>query len=90
VQAIFGMNINEIVPDTHGSLVHYFETALPLTFVTVWAVMAFQSKHLLGQNTTMWMRVFWPVWLIQQMIKQRKRDAAYNLDARWKDEDLKN
>jgi len=89
VAGIFGMNIHEIVPGTHGSLSHYFETAFPLTFVTVWVVMAFQSKHILGRDTSIWMRIFWPVALAQRMIRKRK-EGRYNLDApRWKDADLK-
>ncbi|KAJ7031642.1 hypothetical protein C8F04DRAFT_1110130 [Mycena alexandri] len=87
VAAIFGMNIRELSSDTLGSLPHYFATALPLTMVTVWVVMTFQSKHLLGQDTTVWMQLFWPVSIVRQMI-QRRRDAAarYDLDAPdWKD-----
>ncbi|KAJ7481580.1 hypothetical protein FB451DRAFT_1338315 [Mycena latifolia] len=72
VAAIFGMNIKEIVPDTGGSLAHYFETAAPLTFFTIWVVMAFQSKHLLGRDVTIWMRLFWPVALARLMISGRK------------------
>ncbi|KAJ7704297.1 hypothetical protein B0H17DRAFT_1039206 [Mycena rosella] len=80
VAAIFGMNIKEIVPETHGSLSHYFETAMPLTFLTVWTVMAFQSKHLLGPDVTFWMRLFWPIALARQMLERRK-GPAYRLDA---------
>ncbi|KAJ7507271.1 hypothetical protein B0H11DRAFT_1970976 [Mycena galericulata] len=72
IAGVFGMNIKEIVPGTDGSLAHYFAAALSLTFATVWVVMAFQSKHLLGGNPKLWMRVFWPVALTQQMLRKRQ------------------
>ena len=34
-QAVFGMNVQEIVPNTNGTLAHYAETALPFTLVTI-------------------------------------------------------
>lgn len=42
-QAIFGMNIQEISPDTKGTLLHYLIVALPLTVVTILG--AFHSKR---------------------------------------------
>ncbi|KAF7343483.1 hypothetical protein MVEN_01781200 [Mycena venus] len=85
VAAIFSMNIREIAPGTHGSLSHYFETAFPLTIVTVWVVMAFQSKHMLGQDATLFMRIFWPVTMLQQMARKR-REASQKLNApKWDD-----
>ncbi|KAJ6511364.1 hypothetical protein C8R47DRAFT_963701 [Mycena vitilis] len=90
IAGIFGMNIKELSPETHGSLSHYFETALPLTLVTAWIVMTFNSKHLLGQDAPVWMRLFWPVWLVRRMIRQRRgQGRVYDLDQRWEDEDLK-
>ncbi|KAJ7757026.1 hypothetical protein B0H16DRAFT_1662496 [Mycena metata] len=86
VAAIFGMNIRELSKDTRGSLAHYFATALPLTVLTVWVVMTFQSHHLLGKDTTLWMRLFWPVSIARQMIRRRRSAEAYDLDApNWKD-----
>ncbi|KAJ6612791.1 hypothetical protein B0H10DRAFT_1806903 [Mycena sp. CBHHK59/15] len=87
VAAIFGMNIKEISPQTHGSLSHYFETALPLTLVTIWVVMAFQSHHMFGNETTMRMRLFWPVWMVKRMLK-KNRDEKNIFDSpaeRWGD-----
>ncbi|KAJ7130139.1 hypothetical protein C8R44DRAFT_61600 [Mycena epipterygia] len=75
VAAVFGMNIKEIVPETHGSISHYFETAVPLTLVTIWIVMAFQSKYLLGTDASMWMRLAWPVLIIQRIVEKRRRRA---------------
>lgn len=81
VAAIFGMNIKEIVPETNGSLSHYFETAFPLTFITVWVVMAFQSKHLLGRDATPTMRLFWPFSLARRMYWRRREQYQYRLNA---------
>jgi hypothetical protein len=44
-QSAFGMNIIEINPEESASsmtLAKYFEVSLPLTFVTVWIVIAYQ------------------------------------------------
>ncbi|KAJ6591097.1 hypothetical protein DFH09DRAFT_1138560 [Mycena vulgaris] len=86
VAAVFGMNIREIVPDTKGSLSHYFETAMPLTFLTIWVVMAFQSKHLLGREATIWMRLFWPVALVRQMVVRRRKGYGLDAPAEWNKE----
>ncbi|KAJ7590510.1 hypothetical protein C8J56DRAFT_933090 [Mycena floridula] len=76
VAGVFGMNVGEIVPGTHGSLPHYVATALPLTILTIWVVMAFQSKHLFGTRTvSMWQRVAWPFFLFRTW---RTRDKNYD------------
>ncbi|KAK0484497.1 hypothetical protein IW261DRAFT_1456929 [Armillaria novae-zelandiae] len=78
VAAIFGMNVGEISPGTKGTLPHYFEAALPLTFLTVWVVMAFQSKYLFDSGSTFWMRLVWPWMLFKQVFmnqdKERERE----------------
>jgi hypothetical protein len=57
------MNIREIDPMTHGSVRLYFATMVPLTFLTVWIVMAVQSKYSYPNpdGVTIWTRVMWPV-----------------------------
>ncbi|KAF8527528.1 hypothetical protein BU17DRAFT_81731 [Hysterangium stoloniferum] len=71
--AIFGMNVVEITPQTNTSLKTYFATAISLTVVTVWVMMAWQGKWrapsgeekliLLTQvsrpNWTTWWRRLW-------------------------------
>jgi len=75
-QAVFGMNIDEIVPGTKGSLPHYFETAIPLTIATIWVVVAFQSKHFFrDQNATFWRRLGWPAILLREILGRRQLDA---------------
>lgn len=61
VATAFGMNISEIVPGTTESLEHYFETALPLTLASVWVIIAFQSKYVLGDEMPFWQRLGWPI-----------------------------
>lgn len=69
------MNVQEIVPQTLGTLAHYVETALPLTLVTVWVVMAFQSRYWLGnQDISIWMRLAWPLLLIKRLREQNNRE----------------
>ncbi|KAF9048217.1 hypothetical protein BDZ89DRAFT_1057791, partial [Hymenopellis radicata] len=68
VAAVFGMNVGEISPGTHGTLPYYFETAAPLTVATIWIIMAFQSKYLFGnRRTTFWTRLGWPWLLFKRM-----------------------
>ncbi|KAF5343049.1 hypothetical protein D9758_011150 [Tetrapyrgos nigripes] len=73
VAAVFGMNVKEIADGGQGTLPIYFETALPLTAVTIWIVMAFQSKHLFRDarnengKYNFWMRLAWPVILFRSV-----------------------
>ncbi|KAK7441983.1 hypothetical protein VKT23_016261 [Stygiomarasmius scandens] len=82
VAAFFGMNVKEIAPDTHGTLHIYFETAIPLTGLTIWVVIAFQSKYLFRDSPSFWMRLLWPLLLlrmipgIEGLIKRNKLDTA--------------
>ncbi|KAF8066879.1 hypothetical protein FPV67DRAFT_1670352 [Lyophyllum atratum] len=42
VAGIFGMNVVEINPESNGTLVQYVATAIPMTVVTVWVIVAFR------------------------------------------------
>ncbi|KAF9076893.1 cora-like Mg2+ transporter protein-domain-containing protein [Rhodocollybia butyracea] len=46
VAGVFGMNVQELSTQTNGTLETYFAAAFPLTAVTIWIVIAFQSRHL--------------------------------------------
>ncbi|KAF8892904.1 hypothetical protein BD779DRAFT_1765736 [Infundibulicybe gibba] len=70
VAAVFGMNIREVSPDTSGSLVHYIAVAAPMTIVTIWVIIAFQSRYLFEEDTPIWKRLGWPILLIQRMSKK--------------------
>jgi len=56
---IFGMNVKEINPGTYGTVMHYAESTLLLTFVTVWIVMALRSRH-----RAILPRLLWPITLL--------------------------
>ncbi len=77
------MNVRELSNGTNGTLPHYFEVAAPLTFLTVWVVMAFQSKYLFDSGTTFWMRLVWPWMLFKQVFmkpdKERERGKEENI-----------
>ncbi|KAK0205522.1 hypothetical protein DFS33DRAFT_1487588 [Desarmillaria ectypa] len=88
VAAFFGMNVREISPGTHGSLPHYFEAAVPLTLLTVWVVMAFQSKYLFNSGTTFWMRLLWPWMLFKQVFMNREREREREREKEREIEDI--
>ncbi|KAG6840305.1 hypothetical protein C0991_007630 [Blastosporella zonata] len=67
--AVFGMNIQEIAPQTLGTLSHYFEVAIPLTIVTIWVVVAFQSKYIYPGETSLFRRFGWPVELCLNLLR---------------------
>ncbi|KAJ7291167.1 hypothetical protein C8J57DRAFT_1043706 [Mycena rebaudengoi] len=80
--AVFGMNVREIVPDSYGTLSHYAATAIPFTLVTIWVVMTFQSKYLLGSEPPkMWMRLLWPFAIVRRLIKQKREGSETDASA---------
>lgn len=64
VATVFGMNVQEISPNTLGTLSQYFATALPITPVTIWIIIAVQSRYLFPRNYTFLARFGWPVLLV--------------------------
>lgn len=70
------MNVTVLTDNTHGTLAHYFEIAASLMFVTIWTVIAFQSKHLFPtENPTVWMRLMWPIMLYRMWSNGKKPRA---------------
>jgi len=61
VSSIFGMNVQEIVPNTSGTMVHYFVTAFSFTILSVWVITALQSRYNFRKGVTFWQRLGWPV-----------------------------
>ncbi|KAF4612869.1 hypothetical protein D9613_011170 [Agrocybe pediades] len=79
VAAVFGMNVTEIVPDTLGTLAHYFAAAIPLTFATIWIIIAFHSRHTFPQYS-FWKRLYWPYFLILRLFgKERSNPDFYSM-----------
>lgn len=68
------MNVKEINPGTFGTIPHYLATAVLLTLLTVWAVVAFQGKWSDRDDevATIWQRLRWPVKLVQRRLEKRK------------------
>ncbi|KAF8653660.1 hypothetical protein AX16_003811 [Volvariella volvacea WC 439] len=58
------MNVQEIVPDSGETLARFFAVALPLTFLTVWIIVALQSQYLYGRDrVSLLTRLAWPAYL---------------------------
>ena len=64
------MNVQEIVPNTSGTLVHYFVTALAFTLLSVWVITAFQSRYNFRKGVTVWQRLGWPVFFILRLFNK--------------------
>lgn len=61
------MNVKEIVPNTNATLLHYFETALAFTLLSVWIITAFQSRYRFRSGVTFWQRLGWPLFFFLRM-----------------------
>ncbi|KAF8523158.1 cora-like Mg2+ transporter protein-domain-containing protein [Hysterangium stoloniferum] len=69
VAGVFGMNLREINPDSNGTLSHYFATAVPLTIVSTWVIVAYQwTARPNEQAPAGMMRLLWPVMLVWRLI----------------------
>ncbi|KAF9559802.1 hypothetical protein CPC08DRAFT_723702 [Agrocybe pediades] len=88
IASVFGMNVKEITPGTNGTLVHYVVAALPFTLLTIWIIIAFQSKYIFQDNCTFWMRLGWPYLLIvhaynkttkSRVLKKEFLEGDYNV-----------
>ncbi|KDR77304.1 hypothetical protein GALMADRAFT_246652 [Galerina marginata CBS 339.88] len=73
VAGVFGMNVNEINPGTLGTMGRYVEIAIPLTLITAWIIIAFQSKYIFPDDTGFMKRLGWPAYLVINMMKKRQR-----------------
>lgn len=65
------MNIREINPGTLGKLSVYISISLPLTIVTTWIIVAFQSSFIFKRDTPFPERLTWPIELFRQMMKKK-------------------
>ncbi|KDQ18346.1 hypothetical protein BOTBODRAFT_104166 [Botryobasidium botryosum FD-172 SS1] len=70
VAGIFGMNVKELVIDTRGSLVHYFEIAVPLTLMTLWLGITFQIRYaFINPKASIWRELSRPLeWFLYPLI----------------------
>jgi len=72
------MNVKEINPGTHGTIPHYVATVVPLTLVSVWIIVAFQSKYYMA-GQSMWTRLWWPVVYVKALFGRESRRPQYNV-----------
>jgi len=78
---VFGMNVREITPSTNGSLWQYFALAVPITLITAWLIVAFQSKYVFPRGTSLMKRLAWPVYLVLiPMFSKKKNTPAENAE----------
>jgi len=69
VAGIFGMNVKEFVDETRGSLVHYFEIAVPLTLAILWLGVTFQSRYVfINPNASVWRELLRPVSFLNPLV----------------------
>lgn len=61
------MNVQEIVPGTNGTILHYFVTTVVFTLLTIWVITAFQSRYNFRSGVTFWQRLGWPVFYFLRM-----------------------
>jgi len=68
VAGVFGMNVAEINPGTNGTLAHYAETAMPLTIVTIWLIIAFQTKRHFAEDehASVLGNLMWPYKMVKR------------------------
>jgi hypothetical protein len=66
------MNVREINPGTLGTLPHYIATVIPLTLISIWIIMAFQSKYYLSGDS-MWTRLLWPIVMVKGLFKREEK-----------------
>jgi hypothetical protein len=82
------MNVVELDPLGHTSLARFFEYMFPLTFITIWIIVAFQSRFIVRDDRGgrgVWKKLLWPVMLINTIIpwsSTKDDDSAYDLPLR--------
>ena len=56
------MNVKELTDGGHGTLSHFIEAAIPLTLVTIWIFLAFQSEYALTDpHANLFKKLLWPL-----------------------------
>ena len=80
------MNVKEINPNNNGTsapvpykLIHYAVTSLSFTLASIWIIIAFQSKHILGEDASFWKRLGWPYLLLRNAIREKSEEEPKDL-----------
>jgi len=89
-KGIFGMNAKEINPDSNGTIPLFVALAAPLTIVTIWVIIAFQSRYLLKGRPFV-QRLGWPVlllhkWWYKQDDKEKEKEKRRPIDRTMRDD----
>jgi hypothetical protein len=68
------MNVVEINPqggNARTNLSQYVALTLPITLITAWVIIAFQSKHIFPEGTSFYRRLAWPIFIINVISRKR-------------------
>ena len=68
------MNVVEINPQggtALTSLSQYIALTLPITILTAWIIIAFQSKNIFPKGTSIYKRLGWPILIIDVISRRR-------------------
>lgn len=71
IASIFGMNVNEIVPNTQGTLAHYFAVMVPLAAMTAWLAVA-MNERLVNPDGNVVEHMMWPVGWLKNLLKKAR------------------
>jgi hypothetical protein len=80
------MNVTELNPGGHTTLARFFETMFPLTIVTIWIIVAFQSRFIVRDDRGargVWKKLMWPVVFINTKIpwsSSKDESSTYEYD----------
>ena len=74
------MNLGVINPGTNGTVLQYLAVALPLTIVTAWVIIAFQSRNIFPPGTGFVRRLAWPMFLFNQIILHKSKPLELHLE----------
>jgi hypothetical protein len=80
------MNVTELNPNGHTTLGRFFEAMFPLTIITIWIIVAFQSRFVVRDDRGargVWKKLMWPVMLINTIIpwsSSKDESSTYEYD----------
>jgi len=76
--SVFGMNVVEINPQGGTAITNlsqYVALTLPLTVLTIWIIIAFQSKYIFPEGTSFYKRLGWPIFIFDVMKRKRLEES---------------
>jgi len=67
VANLFGMNVTDLVPNTSGTVGRYLWTAFIFTSLSIWVIIAFQSRYNFQTGVPFWLRLGWPIFFVLRL-----------------------